>query len=79
MHEFAGLLTAGCSAPEVMVSSVHSPRGMKYVQSSGERVLANDLGKSKIAQLDTKFLVGDKDILGLDISMDNTTFMLVRC
>jgi hypothetical protein len=46
------------------------------LQSGSEGFLSNYLGKTKVSQLHAQLLVGQEDILWLDIAVDDITVML---
>lgn len=46
------------------------------IQGCGERILSNDLGKTKIAQLDGQLLVCHENILRLNIPVNDSSVML---
>ena len=47
-----------------------------FLQGGCERFFTNDLGKTKVCELHVKILVGQQDVLRLDVSMDNAAFVL---
>jgi hypothetical protein len=50
--------------------------GRRPAEGGRERLLPNDLSKTKVCELDIEILVNEQNVLRLDVTVDNVALML---